>query len=84
MERATSIETSLVRRALGPAAHRRLGESRGGELNMELSDGQTVEVREHSDVAMLESKLAAVRRAAEYSFPTCNIDQMLKEIESPR
>jgi hypothetical protein len=26
-------------------------------------------------------KLAAVRRAAEYSFPTADIDQMLAEIE---
>ena len=28
-----------------------------------------------------ETKLKAVRRAAEYSFPTANIDQMLREIE---
>jgi len=28
-----------------------------------------------------ESKLKAVRRAAEYSFPTADVEQMLAEIE---
>jgi hypothetical protein len=28
-----------------------------------------------------EAKLKAIRRAAEYSFPTADIDQMLSEIE---
>jgi hypothetical protein len=29
-------------------------------------------------------KLAAIRRAAEYNFPTAGIDQMLREIEQGR
>lgn len=32
----------------------------------------------------VEEKLAAVREAAKYSFPTADIDQMLEEIEAGR
>jgi hypothetical protein len=39
------------------------------------------EARMHRSVNEPEAKLKAVRRAAEYSFPTAEIDQMLKEIE---
>ena len=39
------------------------------------------EARSRRPVSEPETKLKAIRRAAEYSFPTCEIDQMLKEIE---
>jgi hypothetical protein len=38
--------------------------------------------REQKPVNDPETKLKAVRRAAEFSFPTADIDQMLKEIEA--
>jgi len=39
------------------------------------------EARSRKPVSDAESKLKAIRRAAEYSFPTSDIDQMLREIE---
>ncbi|MEP7352696.1 MAG: antitoxin [Acidobacteriota bacterium] len=39
------------------------------------------EAREGRPVKSAESKLAAVRRAVEFDFPTGDIDQMLAEIE---
>ena len=39
------------------------------------------EARSRRPVSEPETKLKAIRRAAEYSFPTGEIDQMLKEIE---
>jgi hypothetical protein len=39
------------------------------------------EARVGKPVTDSETKLKAVRRAAAYSFPTSDIDQMLKEIE---
>jgi len=39
------------------------------------------EARERKPVRDAASKLAAIQRAAEYSFPTGDIEQMLSEIE---
>jgi len=39
------------------------------------------EARATRSVIEPESKLKAVRRAAQYSFPTADIEQMLSEIE---
>ena len=39
------------------------------------------EARERKPVNDVETKLRAVRRAADNSFPTGEIDQMLREIE---
>ena len=39
------------------------------------------EVRRRRPQASLERKLAAIRKAAEHSAPTADIDQMLAEIE---
>lgn len=39
------------------------------------------EARTRRPVNEPEMKLKAVRRAAEYSFPTADLDQMLSEIE---
>ena len=39
------------------------------------------DARTRQPVSDAATKLKAVRRAAEYSFPTCDIDQMLREIE---
>jgi hypothetical protein len=39
------------------------------------------EARTHQSVRDPVAKLKAVRRAVEYSFPTADIDQMLREIE---
>jgi hypothetical protein len=39
------------------------------------------DARSHRASAEPESRLKSVRRAAEYSFPTGEIDQMLEEIE---
>jgi hypothetical protein len=39
------------------------------------------EARARRPVSEPEAKLKAIRRAAEYSFPTADIDQMLSEIE---
>ncbi len=39
------------------------------------------EARSQQSVRDPAAKLAAIRRAAEYSFPTADIDQMLREIE---
>jgi hypothetical protein len=39
------------------------------------------EARRHQSVGDPEAKLKAIRRAVEYSFPTADIDQMLREIE---
>jgi len=39
------------------------------------------EARLHAPVNDKETKLKALRRAAEYSFPTADIDRMLQEIE---
>jgi hypothetical protein len=39
------------------------------------------DARVRQPVTDAASKLKAVRRAAEYSFPTSDIDQMLREIE---
>ena len=39
------------------------------------------EARSRQPVHEPQSKLKAVRRAAEYSFPTADIEQMLGEIE---
>lgn len=39
------------------------------------------EARERRPANEPETKLKAVRRAAEYSFPTADVDQMLREIE---
>ena len=39
------------------------------------------EARANRPEAAPETKLRAIRRAAEYSFPTTDIGQMLKEIE---
>jgi hypothetical protein len=39
------------------------------------------EARTHQSVGDPAAKLKAIRRAAESSFPTADIDQMLREIE---
>jgi hypothetical protein len=39
------------------------------------------EARSHQPVREPELKVKAVRKAAEYSFPTADIEQMLAEIE---
>lgn len=39
------------------------------------------EARMHRSVKDPAAKLAAIRRAVEYNFPTADIDQMLREIE---
>jgi hypothetical protein len=39
------------------------------------------EARRRQSVGDPAAKLKAIRRAAEYSFPTADIDQMLREIE---
>jgi hypothetical protein len=39
------------------------------------------EARRHQSVKDPETKLKAIRRAAECNFPTADIDQMLREIE---
>jgi hypothetical protein len=39
------------------------------------------EARTHKSVKDPETKLKAIRRAAECNFPTADIDQMLREIE---
>jgi hypothetical protein len=39
------------------------------------------DARMRQPVSDASAKLKAVRRAAEYSFPTSDIDQMLREIE---
>jgi hypothetical protein len=39
------------------------------------------EARSHRPVQEPQAKLKAVRKAAEYAFPTADIDQMLAEIE---
>jgi hypothetical protein len=39
------------------------------------------DARSRHPVHDTEFKLKAIRKAAEYSFPTANIDQMLEEIE---
>lgn len=39
------------------------------------------EARAQQSVKDPAVKLAAIRRAAEYNFPTADIDQMLREIE---
>ena len=39
------------------------------------------EARSSRSVIEPEAKLKSIRRAAEYSFPTADIDQMLNEIE---
>jgi hypothetical protein len=39
------------------------------------------EARTRQSVGDPAAKLKAIRRAAEYSFPTADIDQMLREIE---
>jgi hypothetical protein len=39
------------------------------------------EERKRKSLKDPEAKLKAIRRAAEYSFPTADIDQMLREIE---
>jgi hypothetical protein len=39
------------------------------------------EARSQRPVSDAETKMQAVRRAVEYSFPTGDIDQILKEIE---
>ena len=39
------------------------------------------EARSRQPVRNSEDKLKAIRRAAQYSFPTADVDQMLKEIE---
>jgi hypothetical protein len=39
------------------------------------------EARTHRPVNELETKLKAVRRGADCSFPTADLDQMLSEIE---
>lgn len=39
------------------------------------------EARTRQSVSEPEARLKAVRRAAEYSFPTADVDQMLSEIE---
>lgn len=39
------------------------------------------EARARRPVSEPEAKLKAIRRAAEYAFPTADIEQMLKEIE---
>jgi hypothetical protein len=39
------------------------------------------EARERKPVNDVETKLKAVRRGAEYSFPTADLEQMLSEIE---
>ena len=39
------------------------------------------EARARRPVSEPETKLRAVRRGAEYSFPTADLDQMLREIE---
>jgi hypothetical protein len=39
------------------------------------------DVRSRQPVHDAEFKLKAIRKAAEYSFPTADIDQMLEEIE---
>jgi hypothetical protein len=55
-------------------------------LRDRLSVGEWVrrtlrEARTHRSVIDPQAKLQAIRRAAEYSFPTGDIDQMLREIE---
>ena len=52
----------------------------------QLSVGEWVrrilrEARRQNPATDVETKLKAVRRAAEYSFPAADIDQMLREIE---
>ena len=39
------------------------------------------EARSSRSVIEPESKLKSIRRAVQYSFPTADMDQMLKEIE---
>ena len=39
------------------------------------------EAREQRPLHDPESKLKAIRRGAEFSFPTADIDEMLREIE---
>lgn len=39
------------------------------------------EARAHKQVSGVEAKLKAIRRAAEYSFPSGDIEQMLSEVE---
>jgi hypothetical protein len=39
------------------------------------------EARAHKPVHDAETKLKAVRRAAEHSFPSADVEQMLSEIE---
>jgi hypothetical protein len=39
------------------------------------------EAREQTSLADPEAKLKPIRRGAEFSFPTADIDQMLSEIE---
>jgi hypothetical protein len=42
------------------------------------------EARKDKSVKDPATKLAAIRRAVEYDFPTADIDQMLREIEQGR
>jgi hypothetical protein len=39
------------------------------------------DARAHQPIHDAQFKLKAIRKAAEYSFPTADIDQMLEEIE---
>ncbi len=39
------------------------------------------EARAQKPVKDSETKLKAIRRASEFSFPSCDIEQMIKEIE---
>jgi hypothetical protein len=39
------------------------------------------DARSHQPIHDAQFKLKAIRKAAEYSFPTADIDQMLEEIE---
>lgn len=39
------------------------------------------EARAQKPVKDAETKLKAIRRASGYSFPSCDIEQMIKEIE---
>lgn len=38
--------------------------------------------RQHEPLGDVKKKLEVIRAAAQHSFPTCDIDQMLAEIES--